>query len=539
LQSLLLLLWFIIGAKMHKRKGWDQGGFTLVELTVSFVVLGIIAISILGLFTALVKSAVVTRRKAVASTLATNQMEYLKSLPYNSLAVAGGAIIATNPLPATTTQKLNGVTYTIKTSINYVDDAFDGCGSYPTQALKQTYCRNYPPPSGAPVADLNPADYKIIHVSVYDVTNLKLAEVDTQVSARVAETASTTGALFVKIIDSNGNPLPGATVQVTDTTVTPNVSVSDSTDTNGTAIFYGLTPDTTGYDYSITGSLSGYSTLTTIAPSGSFQPNYPNQQIFTQQSSFVTLTLKPQGANSLVIEAVDTSGNPLNAMKVYVKGGYKKYTSAADTAYYYDTMTPSDIRPTTDSGGLAALSNLVPGTYIFCGDTGAINCKIGSTTYYLAAAVSYGGVNPFNPVVVPTYTPSSPPATTFTYNSVNYLQKVRLIFSASSSFPRVNTLSPYDASKTGGTINSFAFQINGSNLPCSSNAASCSTTIKFVQSSSTYTASCTGLAAGLQLNCTVNLSAASLGNTQLVVIVGGNTLTLPASPLLGGIIVTP
>ena len=78
-------------------------------------------------------------------------MEYLKSLPYDSLAVAGGSIYTTGPtLPASFTKTLNGVTYTVKTSISYVDDAYDGCGSYTTQALKELYCRNSPPPSGAP-----------------------------------------------------------------------------------------------------------------------------------------------------------------------------------------------------------------------------------------------------------------------------------------------------------------------------------------------------------------------------------------------------
>lgn len=524
---------------MTRTIGRAERGFTLVELLVTFVILGIVALSLFGLFTALVSSTVVTRRKAIASTLATNQMEYLKSLPYNSLAVSGGSIVSSNPLPATTTQTINGVVYTIRTSINYVDDAFDGCTAYPNLTLKEKYCRNYPPPASAPSTDLNPADYKVIHVSVYDNANTKLAEVDTQISARVAETASTTGALFVNVIDDTGNPLPGATVQVTNATVNPNVNVSDSTDSNGTAIFYGLTPDSNGYDYSIGASLANYSYLSTIAPAGSLQPNYPNQQVFTQQSSFVTLTLKPQGLNSLAIEAVDTNGTPITNAKIYVKGGYKKYTSTSDTIYYYDTMSPSDIRPTTDANGLAALTNLVPGTYIFCGDSGATNCSVAGTTYYLAAAAPYGGISPLNPIIVPTYSAASPPSIMFAYGGNNYLQKVRLILTTASAYPRVTILNPYEASQGSSTMSAFNFQVTGYNLPCSSNAASCATTVQLLQGSSTFTASCTGSAAGQQLSCTVDLSTASQGTTQLVVIANGFTLTLPASPPLGGLIVAP
>lgn len=516
----------------------SDSGFTLVELVISIVVFSVVALSIAGLFVTLVRSAVIGKRKAVASTLATNQMEYLKSLPFDSLAVAGGDIYTTSPLPATSTTTINGVKYTTTTSISYVDDAFDGCGSYPTQALKQQYCRNYPPPTGSPATDTNPQDYKIIDVSVTDPNHNQLALVDTQVAARVAETASTTGALFVKVIDSNGNPVSGATVNVVNNSLNPNLSLSDNTDSNGVSIFYGMPPDPTNYHYNITASLSGYSTLTTITPNGALQPNYSNQNVLTQQSSFVTLTIKQQGSNSLVIETTDISGNPIAGVKVYTKGGYKKYTSSADTAYYYDNMNPSDSRPTTDGSGLASLFNLVPGTYIFCGDDNGTNCKVGNTTYYLAAAVPYGGSNPLNPIIVPAYDPANPPATTFSYGGVNYLQKVRLMLTTSSSFPRVSTLTPPEADQSNG-ISSFSFQITGANLPCSNNPASCNTSVSFQQGSSTYTASCTGTSGGTQLNCTVDLSAGGIGSTQLVISVSGNTLTLPAAPLLGGVNVVP
>lgn len=522
----------------YRRKYTQESGFTIAELVIGFTVFAIVAISLLALYVSLVNSAFIAKQKAVASTLATNQMEYLKGLPYDSLAVAGGSIYSASPLPATQTQTVNGITFTITTSINYIDDAYDGCASYPTQALKQLYCRNYPPPSGAPAVDSNPQDYKVAHVSVSGKSGAKLAEVDTQVSARVSETASTTGAMFVKTIDSTGNPVSGASVTVANNTLAPVVNLSDTTDSNGIAIFYGLPPDSNP-DYVITASASGYSSLATIAISGTLQPNYPNQKILNQQSSYVTLTIKPQGTYSLLLETTDVNGAPLSGVKVYVKGGYKKYTATTDTSYYYDNFSPSDTRPTTDAGGLAGITNLVPGNYILCGDDGSINCKIGAVTYYLAAALPYAGANSLNPIAVPTYDSASPPATTFIYGGNPYLQKVRLMLTTNSSFPRVNNFSPDDLSLAAGGLNSVAFTVSGKNLPCSSTPASCSTTVKFVQGSTTYTASCTGASTGLQLNCTVNLTGIAQGTAQLVVSAGGNTLTLPASPQLGGLNVTP
>lgn len=511
-----------------------QGGYTLVELMIGILLLGLIAISFLTLFSTLIRSTVIIKRKAIASTLATTQMEYLKSLPYNSLAVSGGNITSTSYLTATTTTILNGVTYTTKTDIDYVDDAYDGCISYPSVATQQANCRNFVVHTGAPTGDTNPKDYKVAHVKVTDQNSLILAEVDSQISARVAETASTTGALFVKVLDQDGSPLSGATVQVTNSTTTPATNFSDSTDANGTAIFYDLVPDSSGYDYVVTGSLANYSTLATIAPSGSLTPTYPNQQIITQQSSFVTLTLKQQGTNSLVIETTDTNGSQISGMRVYVKGGYKKYTLSSNTAYYFDNFTPTDNRPLTDGSGLTSISNLVPGNYIFCSETAGTNCRVGGTNYYVAAVLPYSGNNPFNPLTVPTYDAANPPATTFGYGATEFLQKVRLMMTTSSTFPRIYTLSPDDVSLATSNLSAFAFVITGANLPCTNNPATCSTTVRFTQGASTYTASCRGAAAGNTLTCTVDLSGAVLGATKTIIQVGANTLTIPAGTFLGG-----
>jgi len=517
-----------------------ETGFTLVELTVSVVILSLIIIGFSGLFVSLIHSTVLAKRQAIAVTLATNQMEYLRSLPYSNLAVQGGSIYATSLLPATTTQTENNIKFTVKTSIDYIDDAYDGCGQYPNLTLEKEYCRNYPPPSGAPATDLNPADYKIIHVSVTDNTGSTLASQDTEVAPSVAETASNTGALFVKVIDGSGNPVSGATVGVTDSKVAPTVNVSDSTDGNGEAIFYGLPPDS-GTNYVINASQSSYSSLSTIAPSGSLQPTYANQTIISQKSSSVTLVIAPQGANSLLIQATDTSGNPLSGIKIYTKGGYKNYTSVTDYSYYfdnyysnYDGNTVSDSRPTTDASGYTTISNLPPvNSYLFCNsdaNSSTTNCTAGGTKYYLAAAIPYGGTDSLMPIVVPTYNAASPPSTTFSYGGNAYLQEVQLMLTTSSSFPRVYDINPDGVSLGGGNLSSFPVIITGYNLSTAS--------AKLIEGSKTYTGSgCSNSAT--QMTCNFNFTGAIAGTAQLVVTNSSGTLSLPFSPQLGGFNVTP
>ncbi len=516
----------------------DNKGFTTIELLVSSIVIAILAISIFSAYIALNSTAIFAKQKTIGTELATNQIEYLKSLPYDSLAVAGGAIPSANPLPNSTTITLDTIDYVIKTSINYVDDAHDGCAAYPNETVKNLLCRNLPAPSGAPLTDLNPADYKIVNVKAY-VNDKKVAELDTQIAARVAETDSTTGALIVKVIDAAGNPVSGATVNVANSTISPAISLNDSTDANGIAIFYGLTPDT-GNDYAVTSSKTGYSTLTTIKPNGSLAPNYPSQNIIVQQSSSVTMTINPKGEYSLVGEAVDTNGVAIADMKIYIKGGPKKYSNSTDTSYYYDNMSPTDSRAQANSNGEFTVNNLDPGMYIFCGDAGSTSCQVGTNPIrYLAAAVPYAGSSQIGPVVIPSYDSASPPSLTFSYSGNNYYQKVRLYFSTIANFPRITNITNTTASIAAG---SHTFTLSGDNLPChESDPGLCNTNVTVKNSASSINASCVYADAVTQdLSCTITTSGLSTGQSNITVTANGYTLDIPnGSGLLGGINVVP
>lgn len=512
----------------------DQSGFTIAELVIAIVIFGMISVGVFGLYSSFINSHITIKRKSQALALATNQMEYLKSLPYNNLAVQGGSIYSPSPIPSSSTKTINNFDYQIKTNIEYVDDAYDGCANYPNQALKEKNCRNYPAPASAPATDTNPADYKLAQVTVYGPNNIRLAFVDTLISARVAETASTTGALFVNVIDGNGNPVAGANVRVVNNSITPNADLSDTTDSNGLVVIYGLPPDTSNFNYEITASKTGYSSLTTIKPSGELQPNYLSQKIFSQQSSYVTLPIKPQGENSFILETTNTNGTALPGVKVYVKGGYKKYNLATDTSYYFDNLTP-DTRPTTDGNGITVLNNLVPGSYYFCGDSGASSCSNGGTNYYLAAAVPYTGVNSFGPINLPIYDSSTPANALLVHNGVQYMQKVRLMLTTNSNSPRISSVSPYEISTSSNNMSDVALVINGFNLPCNDNPASCNTTVSIAGRQAT----CIGSAIGQQLNCNVNLDGIAAGKQTMTITANGIALTIPSSPHMGAINVIP
>lgn len=526
----------------YKKMRWihNQSGSTLVELIVTLVVASLIALGFLGLYTALVAGTIGAKRQSIGLTLAVNQLEYLRGLAYDSLAVSGGSILASNYLPSSVIKTVGNASYKVTTSISYVDDAYDGCTNYPSQALKSLYCRGYS--AATPTAvDTNPADYKIATVVVTDKNGSQVfAQQSTQLAARVAETASTTGAMFVTVVDSSGGPVSGAQVQITNSTVSPTVALGDQTDSNGVAIFYNLPLDS-NLDYVLSASKAGYSSLNTIAPSGSLQPVFANLTVLSQQSSSETLVIKQMNTQSLLAKVTDTNGTPISNAKLYLKGGYKRYTAAKDTSYYFDNLRGGDTRPTTDSNGMASFTNLVPGSYYFCGDIGATSCSVGGSTYYLAAAVPFVGSTSLNPVTVPVYDPGSPPVETFSFNGLSYLQQAHLILTTNANFPRVMTLTPSVANASAGNINSFPFTLTGANLPCTSTPGSCGTTVKLSQGGTTITASCTsGVAAGTSISCTANLSSFNTSSIiQLTVQTSAGTLNLPGGSELGGIVLEP
>jgi hypothetical protein len=516
----------------------QKNGFTTIELLVSSVVISILAISVFSAYIALNSVTIFAKQKIIGTEVATNQLEYIKSLPYDNLAVIGGAIPHPNPLPNSKTESIDGVNYVVKTSINYVDDAHDGCASYPDEATKNLLCRNLPSPTGSPLIDLNPADYKIVNVKV-EVNANKVAELDTQISARVAETDSTTGALIVKVIDSAGNPVSGATAVLSNNTISPAINISDSTDVNGIAIFYGLTPDT-GNDYLITANKAGYSSLSTIKPIGSLSPNFPSQNVVTQQSSSVTLTINPKGNFSVIGEVVDTSNIPIANLKIYAKGGPKKFSDDSDNSYYFDNMSPLDNRVTSDINGLFNFTDLDPGDYIFCGDSGNNGCQIGTSPIkYLVASVPYAGIAQIGPINIPNYEPSSPPSPTFSFNGNDYYQKVRLYFSSNINHPRITQILNTTASVSAGT---HTFTIKGVNLPCNdTNPGLCGTEVKIKNNSNDIPTSCLySDATATDISCTIDTSSLAVGQSNITLTANGYTIDIPnGSGLLGGLNVVP
>lgn len=495
------------------RKLNNTDGFTVPELVAGIIILSLLVLGVMQTYFVYIDSTVLTRKKSIAISIGTEQLEKIKALPYDQLAVTGGSIITSGPTLPPSIDVTNGnFKFEIRTNIQYVDDAFDGCFNYP---VSQKYlCKNGPVKTGVPI-DPNPRDYKVIDVTVLEKnTGKQVAFFSTQSAARVAETGSNTGALVITVITSSGQPVIGATVKITNSTITPNVNQTNVTDSNGVVLFLDTPPDSQK-DYVITASKSGYSSLSTIPASGSLNPVYPNIAVFAQTASQATMQIDEIATDSLHLTAVRSEdGSPLANTTFNFRGGIKLYSNPTDLTYSYQQNI------TTNSSGEIALQNLVPGTYFACrsttDDCGGGRKLSASQSAYISSSSNEIFVPPGNGTIAGI----APP------------QFAKIFLTTNSNHTRIRSINPNNVTASDPSINDISITINGANLS--------GATVTFVQGAITLPTIVGGTDQADKIIRKVNLSGKN-GAWQVVVVRSGTTAVQNGiTPgVLGGFNVTP
>lgn len=313
---------------LHTRRG-----MTLPEVMVAVVVLSIALVSMYQLSRQLTSLGRLSQLKAAAISIAVSQMEVIRNLPYDS--VGSNATYPTGPLVASETITQNGVTFTKTININYVDDPSDG-------NITGTI-------SGKPV-DTAPADYKRVEVGVcWDSGSCnRPVKLSTFIAPKSLENSSNSGALFISVIDANGQPVPSADVVVTNSTVAPAVSITNHTDTNGKLQLLNLPPATGSYHVSIT--KSGYSSDGTLAVSGGNpNPVHPDTTIVSGSVTSATFIIDRVG--DLTVQVADSqSCSALNSIQFRLRG--TRLIGTTPDVYAVDQTL------TTNGSGVLTVPNL-------------------------------------------------------------------------------------------------------------------------------------------------------------------------------------
>ncbi|HEY4478402.1 MAG TPA: prepilin-type N-terminal cleavage/methylation domain-containing protein, partial [Candidatus Paceibacterota bacterium] len=247
-------------------------GFTLIEILVGTAVFLIVAFSAYQAYISLFNLVNLNQYKIMGLNLANERFEIVRNLSYIDIGEISG--VPNGIVPHVETFVRGGITFIATTTIRNIDLPFDGT-------------------IGGTPDDLSPADNKLVEVEVGcpSCKNFTPVILTTTVAPKNLETASTNGALFIKVFDANGQPVSDANVHIVNITVTPNINIDDITDANGMLRIIDAPPAIQSYAISV--SKSGYSSARTYPPgdAGNPDPTQPDATVILQQVTQVSLSI--------------------------------------------------------------------------------------------------------------------------------------------------------------------------------------------------------------------------------------------------------
>lgn len=329
---------------MHRRKFYGSRGSTLVEIIISLSIISVVILAVISVLVFNLRIISSGKARSIGTALANEKLENLRNMSYDSLATVNGPIYPAGTIADDENIIVSGIKMRVHTDIDYVDDPYDG---------------NYDGTVTGKPKDFYPYDYKKATISVYLVAdNQKLTSLSSNIAGKVAETASNTGIIAIKVQDANGNPVADAIVHLTNPAVTPAVDITTNTDNQGQVLVPKMPPDA-NKQYHIEVTKAGYSSDQTYPISAQVPvPAQPDFNVFAQQT--VSLTFSIDQTASLTVRLKDPSGGVLAGKSVTVTGQklLNDPNSTPDVAKTTQTLT-------TDSGGQINIASLEWDSYTF------------------------------------------------------------------------------------------------------------------------------------------------------------------------------
>jgi hypothetical protein len=215
-------------------------GMSFMDVIVGTALMLIIFTALTGLLRTSLQVSMAAKNRSIATTIAESQMEYLRSLSYDSVGTVGGIPSGLVPQIATTTQ--NGIPFTVRTFVDYKDDPADGLGSADTNGIT--------------------TDYKELKVTVSYILSGTTKSVDlvSNYAPLGLETTTNGGTLKVNVVNAAGVALSGASVRIQNTVLSPTVDLTTFSDSDGVVYLPGA-PTSTQYQIAV--SKAGYSSAQT------------------------------------------------------------------------------------------------------------------------------------------------------------------------------------------------------------------------------------------------------------------------------------
>lgn len=310
--------------KFHK-------GQILISILIAIVVFAILSHALFTLLASSYELVSFNKARITARHLAEENIELIRNMSYDDLGTVGG--IPSGNLPQQQTVNMNGLNFTVKTSIVFVDDPFDGLAPQ----------------------DTDPEDYKRVRIEV-DWQSLGTSRANSVVLVSDVSpgqaTLSQGGTLTILVFDSNTNPVSGAQVTVTAPSLNPPVNLTLNTDANGKINLPGTPACLACYHIVVT--KSGLNTDRTYSTSEVTNPLKPDASILQGQVTQVSFAIDKTG--TINISSLNSRQNnfaPIGNITFRMHGGKLIGFDAYDQPVYKYDQTLS-----TNSSGVLNITNM-------------------------------------------------------------------------------------------------------------------------------------------------------------------------------------
>ncbi|HMA78573.1 MAG TPA: carboxypeptidase-like regulatory domain-containing protein [Candidatus Paceibacterota bacterium] len=240
-----------------------HGGFSFIEVLVTAALVALVFGGLFAAVQAMITLISDSKAKAGATALATERLEYIRSLTYTDVGTDGG--VPSGAIPQTRSVTLNELTYHERVLIEYVDDPADGAGAADGNGI---------------VADYKRAKIEYSWLGRNGTSSVALV---TNIVPAGVETTAGGGTLRVYVNDAAVQPVAGASVRFVNDTGTTSIDTIRFTDPSGMAQLGGA-PALSSYEIYV--SRAGYSTDGTAIATGTLSS--PSQPVVSVAESSVT-----------------------------------------------------------------------------------------------------------------------------------------------------------------------------------------------------------------------------------------------------------
>lgn len=274
----------------------SQSGQGYIEVIIGLAILLILFHAFASLLLAAYELLGSARTRITARHLAVLRLEEIRNLPYDSVGVVGG--IPAGAITQSETRNRNGMDYSLRTSVVFIDDPYDGL---------------------AP-SDSTPGDYKRARIDVSWTGRYVAGESVTMITDIAREAVSGGGLLSLLVFDANANPVPQADVHIVNSSVSPTIDVTLQTGDEGRVSLPGAPACVSCYQISV--SKEGMNSDRTYGTDEVANPTKPHATITQGFVTEVSFTID-QTATLRVASTMDR-GNDFAALgnqAFHLRGG--------------------------------------------------------------------------------------------------------------------------------------------------------------------------------------------------------------------------